>query len=134
MGEDHALQRGSAAAHCVCNPGRGRISIPPVMDRGLAVLLTALAGGLIALQPPINAELGRFTGNLQAGLVSFLVGTLLLAAIVVLSGKAGSLSISRASCWMMTVALAPATIFLARSSDASVWARSVLNVGTPLLS
>jgi transporter family-2 protein len=62
------------------------------MDRGLAVLLTALVGGLIALQPPISAELGRFTGNLQAGLVSFLVGTLLLAAIVVLSGKAGTLS------------------------------------------
>jgi bacterial/archaeal transporter family-2 protein len=62
------------------------------MDRGVAVLLTALAGGLIALQPPINAELGRFTGNLQAGLVSFLVGTLLLAGIVVLSGKAGTLS------------------------------------------
>jgi bacterial/archaeal transporter family-2 protein len=62
------------------------------MDRGLAVLLTALAGGLIALQPPINAELGRFTGNLQAALVSFLVGAVLLAGIVVLSGKAGTLS------------------------------------------
>jgi bacterial/archaeal transporter family-2 protein len=62
------------------------------MDRGVAELLTAFAGGLIALQPPINAELGRFTGNLQAGLVSFLVGTVLLAGIVVPSGKAGTLS------------------------------------------
>jgi transporter family-2 protein len=61
------------------------------MDRGLAVLLTALAGGLIALQAPINAGLGKATGGLPAALVSFLVGTVALAAIVVLSGKAGGL-------------------------------------------
>ncbi len=61
------------------------------MDRGLAVLLTALAGGLIALQAPINAGLGKATGSLPAALVSFLVGTLALSAIVVLSGKAGGL-------------------------------------------
>ncbi|HET6997883.1 MAG TPA: DMT family transporter [Solirubrobacterales bacterium] len=61
------------------------------MDRGLAVLLTAIAGGLIALQAPINAELGKATGGLAAALVSFLVGTIALTAIVVLSGKAGGL-------------------------------------------
>ena len=62
------------------------------MDRGLAVLLTAGAGGLIALQAPINAGLGKSTGSLPAALVSFAVGTIALAAIVVLSGKAGGLS------------------------------------------
>ncbi|HWO15085.1 MAG TPA: DMT family transporter [Solirubrobacterales bacterium] len=62
------------------------------MDRGLAVLLTAIAGGLIALQAPINAGLGKATGSLPAALVSFLVGTVALAAIVVLSGRAGGLS------------------------------------------
>jgi len=61
------------------------------MDKGVAVLLTAAAGGLIALQAPINAGLGRATGSLPAALVSFSVGTLALAAIVVLSGKAGGL-------------------------------------------
>jgi bacterial/archaeal transporter family-2 protein len=61
------------------------------VDKGLAVLLTAVAGGLIALQAPINAELGRATGNFAAALVSFAVGTVALAAIVVLSGKAGGL-------------------------------------------
>ena len=61
------------------------------MDRGLAVLLTAIAGGLIALQAPINAELGRATGSLPAALVSFAVGTVALAGIVVVSGKAGGL-------------------------------------------
>ena len=61
------------------------------MDRGLAVLLTAVAGGLIALQAPINSGLGKATGSLPAALVSFAVGAVALAAIVVLSGKAGGL-------------------------------------------
>lgn len=61
------------------------------MDRGLAVILTAVAGGLIALQAPINAELGKATGGLAAALVSFVVGTLALTTIVLLSGKAGGL-------------------------------------------
>src|SRR5258708_2321881 len=50
------------------------------------------------------------------------------------AGNAGSLATSRASCWITTVALRFAAIVLMRSSDATVWARSVLNVGTPLLS
>jgi bacterial/archaeal transporter family-2 protein len=62
------------------------------MDRGLAIVLTAVAGGLIALQAPINAELGRATGNFAAALVSFTIGTVALTAIVVLSGKAGGLA------------------------------------------
>jgi bacterial/archaeal transporter family-2 protein len=61
------------------------------MDRGLAVLVTAVAGGLIAAQAPINAGLGKATGSLPAALVSFSIGTAALAAVVVLSGKAGGL-------------------------------------------
>ena len=61
------------------------------MDRGLAVFVTACVGGLIALQPAINAGLGRATGSLAAALVSFAVGTLLLAAIVALSGQGDGL-------------------------------------------
>lgn len=61
------------------------------MDKGLAVVLTAIAGGLIALQAPLNAGLGKATGSLPAALVSFVVGTIALAAIVILSGKAGGL-------------------------------------------
>lgn len=59
------------------------------MDRSLAVVLTAVAGGLIALQAPINAGLARATGSLPAALVSFAIGTAALAAIVALSGGAG---------------------------------------------
>lgn len=61
------------------------------MDRGLAVILTAAVGGLIALQPPVNAALAKATGSLPAALVSFAVGTLILAALVALAGKAGGL-------------------------------------------
>lgn len=69
------------------------------MDKGLAVLLTAGAGGLIALQAPINAGLGRSTGSLPAALVSFGVGTIALAAIVVLTGKAGGLGSTFDASW-----------------------------------
>ena len=41
------------------------------MDRSVAVILMAAVGGLIALQPAINAGLGRATGNIAAALVSF---------------------------------------------------------------
>jgi transporter family-2 protein len=59
------------------------------VDRGVAVLLTAVVGGVLALQAPINAGLGRATGQLPAALISFTVGTLLLAAIVALTGEVG---------------------------------------------
>ena len=61
------------------------------MDKGVAVILMAVAGGFIALQAPINAGLGKATGSFPAAFVSFAVGTALLAVIVVLSGKSGSL-------------------------------------------
>jgi bacterial/archaeal transporter family-2 protein len=62
------------------------------MDRGFAVLIMAVVGGCIALQAPINAGLGRYTGNFAAATISFAVGTVLLAAIVGVSGNAGGLS------------------------------------------
>jgi transporter family-2 protein len=62
------------------------------VDRGLAVVLTAIVGGILALQAPINAELGRATGSIPAALVSFGIGTLALAVIVVAAGDAGNLS------------------------------------------
>ena len=61
------------------------------MDRGVAVLITAAVGGVLALQAPINAELGRATGRLPAALVSFTVGTLVLLAIVAIAGDLGGL-------------------------------------------
>src|SRR5262249_36208866 len=48
------------------------------------------------------------------------------------AGNAGRLPTSRASCWVMAGGLRLGAIFLKRSIEASVSARSVLNVGTPL--
>jgi transporter family-2 protein len=62
------------------------------MDRGLAVTLTVVVGGLIALQAPINAGLGKATGNVAAAFVSFAMGTLLLVLLVGVTGQAGGLS------------------------------------------
>lgn len=62
------------------------------MDKGIVVVLTAAVGGLIALQAPINAGLGKATGSLPAALISFGIGTIALAGIVVASGRAGGVA------------------------------------------
>jgi transporter family-2 protein len=51
------------------------------VDRGVAVILTAFVGGLIALQAPINSMLGKATGSFQAAFISFAIGTVVLAII-----------------------------------------------------
>jgi transporter family-2 protein len=85
------------------------------MDRGFAVLIMALVGGCIALQAPINAGLGKSTGNFAAATVSFAVGTILLAAIVFASGKAGGLSSATDVQWyyLLGGALGAAYVFSA---------------------
>ena len=69
------------------------------MERSPAVLLTALVGGLIALQAPINSLLGKSIGTFQAAFLSFLVGTTALCAIALLSGGLGSLGAVRGVPW-----------------------------------
>ncbi len=56
------------------------------MDRGLAVIVTACVGGMIALQAPINSMLGRSIGTFQAAAVSFSIGTVILIAIALAAG------------------------------------------------
>ena len=63
------------------------------MDRTLvAALATVVVGGLIALQAPINSGLGKATGTLPAAAISFTVGTILLVALVVVSGQVDKVS------------------------------------------
>jgi transporter family-2 protein len=70
------------------------------MDRGLAVLLTAGVGGLIALQAPINSMLGRSVGTWQSATFSFAIGTVVLATIVVVAaGGFGSVGEVRHLSW-----------------------------------
>jgi len=51
-----------------------------------ALLLTVFAGGLIALQAPINSILGKSVGTFAAASVSFIVGTIALVLITALVG------------------------------------------------
>ncbi|MTD42857.1 EamA-like transporter family protein [Conexibacter sp. W3-3-2] len=55
------------------------------MDRSAALVLTVVAGGLIALQAPINSTLGRTVGTFQAAFLSFALGTVALACIAALA-------------------------------------------------
>jgi transporter family-2 protein len=70
------------------------------MDRGAAVALTAVVGGFIALQAPINATLGQRVGSFQAAFLSFAIGTALLALIAALArGGLGQLPDARGLPW-----------------------------------
>jgi transporter family-2 protein len=54
------------------------------MDRGVAVAVAALVGGLVVTQAPLNSQLGRSVGGLQASVVALaisFVAVLTLAAI-----------------------------------------------------
>ena len=63
------------------------------MDRGTAVLLTAVTGGLVALQAPINSTLGKSVGTFQAVFLSFTIGAIAMAGIAALTtGGLGQLS------------------------------------------
>jgi transporter family-2 protein len=70
------------------------------VDRGLAVALTAVVGGFIALQAPINSTLGQRVGSFQAAFLSFAIGTALLALIAALArGGLGQLPDARGLPW-----------------------------------
>ena len=62
------------------------------MDKTLvAAGATVVVGSLIALQAPINSGLGKVTGTMPAAAISFMVGTLLLLGIVLVSGEAAGM-------------------------------------------
>ncbi len=61
------------------------------MDRGLALVLTLLVGGLVALQPPANALMSREVGSLGATLVSLLISISIIGVLLVAFGDLGQL-------------------------------------------
>ncbi|MDQ3729016.1 MAG: DMT family transporter [Actinomycetota bacterium] len=97
------------------------------MDRGLAVALMAMTGGLIAMQPVINSGLGKATGNIAAALVSFAIGTLLLAVIVALAGQTGGLGETAGVPWYLLLGgvLGAAYVFSALVTVSSIGAGGV---------
>jgi transporter family-2 protein len=63
-----------------------------VSSQVVAGLTTAVVGGMIALQAPINSQLGKSTNTFAAALISFSVGTIVLLGIVALTGQLGDIS------------------------------------------
>jgi len=55
--------------------------------KAIAVLATAAAGGLVAMQAPINSGLGRSIGSLPAASFSFAIGLVALVGITFISGE-----------------------------------------------
>jgi transporter family-2 protein len=62
------------------------------MERWLAVSGMAMAGAVVAMQPMLNAGLGRATTQLTAALISFCVGAAALLALVAVTGQLGQVS------------------------------------------
>jgi len=55
--------------------------------KAIAVLATAAAGGLVAMQAPINSALGKSIGSLPAASFSFAIGLVALVGITLVSGE-----------------------------------------------
>jgi transporter family-2 protein len=58
-----------------------------VDSKALAVMATAVAGGLVAMQAPINSGLGKTVGSLPAASFSFAIGLVALVGITLVSGE-----------------------------------------------
>ena len=70
------------------------------MDTRAAVVLTAVAGALIALQAPVNGKLGERLGTFPAASVSFAIGLVALIGLtVVVGGGFGTVGEVRGAPW-----------------------------------
>lgn len=65
----------------------------------LYIFLMVLAGGMIAVQSPINAALSRTVGVLESSLISFAGGTLFLALAVLFFGRGHLLRVAETPPW-----------------------------------
>lgn len=62
------------------------------MSRGVAFICTLAAGGLVALQPPVNAELARHVGDLGAAFISIAISIAIIGVLLLVIGHPGRLS------------------------------------------
>ncbi len=63
------------------------------------IALVVFAGCVVALQPPINAALSRTVGLLESGLISFAIGTVVLAFTVLLMGRGNVFRVVETPAW-----------------------------------
>jgi transporter family-2 protein len=62
------------------------------VEKVLAVFATLVVGGLIALQPPVNAQLAKATSVLGAAFISTAISAAVMGVLFVASGKTGDLA------------------------------------------
>jgi transporter family-2 protein len=62
------------------------------VSRAVAFIVTLVAGGLVALQPPANSALAKHVGDLGAAFVSLVISTTIIAVLLLASGQPGRLS------------------------------------------
>lgn len=62
------------------------------MSRAVAFIVTLVAGGLVALQPPANSALAKHVGDLAAAFVSLVISTAIIAVLLLATGQPGRLS------------------------------------------
>lgn len=72
------------------------------MPQLLLIIASLLAGSMIAFQSPINAKLGSLTGGpLIAAFYSFLIGTIALGALLIVTGQIPKMAdIIKTDSWM----------------------------------
>jgi transporter family-2 protein len=61
------------------------------MDKGVAVAVAAVVGGLVAAQAPLNSQLGRTVGGLQASVVALAVSFVALLALAAVTEGLGGI-------------------------------------------
>jgi transporter family-2 protein len=71
------------------------------MSSGLVIVMMVVSGALMAFQGPINAALRLHVGVVESALLSFLVGTIALIAIVAVAGKGSLLAARQAPPWQL---------------------------------
>jgi bacterial/archaeal transporter family-2 protein len=61
------------------------------MDKGLAVAVAAVVGGLVATQAPLNSHLGRVVGGVNASVVALAVSFVALLSLAALTDGLGGI-------------------------------------------
>jgi len=72
------------------------------MNQMLLLVLMFCGGIAVAVQPSINGRLAQKVGTIESSCISFAVGTLLLLAVVLVSGKGTLRGVTNASWWELT--------------------------------
>jgi bacterial/archaeal transporter family-2 protein len=62
------------------------------MDRGVALAAAVTIGGVVAMQAPLNSQLGRTVGGVQASMVALGISFVALAALSAVVGGFSGLS------------------------------------------